>query len=64
MRNRIVEVKKMVGRKIVKGKLYEYEFYTLPLNLYIPKHIVEKFGIKYIIQFDEENGTILIKPER
>lgn len=64
MRSRTVEVKKTIGRKTVKGKTYEYEYYTLPLNLYIPKYMVEKFGTQYLLVLDEENGTITIKPAK
>lgn len=44
MKEREVEAKRLVGKKQVRGKVYEYEYYTLPLNLYIPKSMVEKFG--------------------
>jgi len=62
MKERVVEVKRLVGKKTVRGKTYEYEYYTLPLNLYIPKSMVEKHGTKYYLQVDEENGIITIKP--
>jgi len=51
-----------LAKKLVRGKVYEYEYYTLPLNLYIPKSMVEKFGTKYMLEVDEDNGTITIKP--
>ncbi len=62
MKEREVEAKRLVGKKLVRGKVYEYEYYTLPLNLYIPKSMVEKFGTKYMLEVDEDNGTITIKP--
>lgn len=62
MKEREVEAKRLVGKKLVKGKVYEYEYYTLPLNLYIPKSMIEKFGTKYMLQVDEESGTITIRP--
>ncbi|QKQ99254.1 hypothetical protein GWK48_01560 [Metallosphaera tengchongensis] len=62
MKEREVEAKRLVGKKQVRGKVYEYEYYTLPLNLYIPKSMVEKFGKKYTLQVDEDTGTITIKP--
>ncbi|MCY0873335.1 hypothetical protein D1867_00740 [Acidianus infernus] len=62
MKEREVEAKRLVGKKLVRGKVYEYEYYTLPLNLYIPKSMVEKFGTKYLLEVDEDNGTITIKP--
>ncbi|WP_236752082.1 hypothetical protein [Acidianus sp. HS-5] len=62
MKEREVEAKRLVGKKLVRGKVYEYEYYTLPLNLYIPKSMVEKFGTRYMLEVDEDNGTITIKP--
>ncbi|BAK54432.1 MULTISPECIES: hypothetical protein [Sulfolobaceae] len=62
MKERVVEAKRLVGKKTVRGKTYEYEYYTLPLNLYIPKSMIEKHGTKYLLQVDEESGTITIKP--
>jgi hypothetical protein len=62
MREREVEAKRLIGKKIVKGKKYEYEYYTLPLNIYIPKSMIEKFGTKYKLTFNEAEGTIIIKP--
>ncbi|MEW9491410.1 MAG: hypothetical protein TQ35_0004315 [Candidatus Aramenus sulfurataquae] len=63
MKEREVEAKRLIGKKSVRGKIYEYEYYTLPLNLYIPKSMVEKFGTKYTLEVDEESGTITIKPK-
>jgi len=62
MREREVEAKRLVGKKTVKGKVYEYEYYTLPLNIYIPKSMIEKFGTRYKLTFIESEGTIVIKP--
>ena len=62
MRERVVEAKKLIGRKTVNGKVYEYEYYTLPLNLYIPKTVIEKYGRKFIVRFDEVSGIITIIP--
>jgi len=39
---REVKLKKRVGKKNVNGKEYRYEYYTLPLLLYIPKQIAER----------------------
>jgi len=61
---RVVELRQVVSRKVVNGKTYEYPAYTLPLNLYIPKSMVQKHGTKYYLQVDEETGTITIKPIR
>ncbi|MEM1622926.1 MAG: hypothetical protein QW780_02375 [Sulfolobales archaeon] len=64
VRRREARVKKISGKKSVRGKTYTYEYYTLPLNLYIPKSMVEKWGEEYIIERDEERGMILIKSKK
>ena len=62
MKERVVEIKRLIGKKEKNYRVYEYEYYTLPLNIYIPKSMVEKHGTKYLLQFDEENGIITIRP--
>ncbi|MCX8184989.1 MAG: hypothetical protein RMI56_02175 [Sulfolobales archaeon] len=64
MKRREARVKKISGKKNVRGRTYTYEYYTLPLNLYIPKSMVEKWGEEYIIERDVEKGTILIKSKK
>lgn len=61
---RRVEVRKIIGRKNVKDKVYSYEYFTLSLNLYIPRNIVEKFGADFVIIRDEEQGIITIMPQK
>ena len=61
--DRVVEVKRLVGKKTVKGKTYEYEYYNLPLNLYIPKHMVQKHGTKFLLRYDLESGVITLTPD-
>lgn len=63
MKDREVEIKKMHGKKIINGKTYEYEYFTLPLNLYIPKSIVERYGTKFKLEIDEKTGVIHIRPK-
>jgi hypothetical protein len=63
MRGRDVEAKRLVGKKTVKGKVYEYEYYTLPLNLYLPKSVIEKFGTRFHLEIDEQKGIITIRPK-
>ncbi len=57
---RKVTARRMVGRKAVKDKVYQYEYYTLPLNLYLPKSMVKKWGTEFMLERDEENGRIVI----
>ena len=61
---RSVSARKVMGRKVVNGKTYTYEYYTLPLNLYLPKGMIEKWGIDYIVERDEENGKIVITSKK
>lgn len=60
VRRRTVTARKITGKKTVKDKVYQYEYYTLPLNLYLPKSMVEKWGTEFIIERDEEKGRITI----
>lgn len=64
LRIRRVEVRKIVGRKNVKDRTYNYEYYTLSLNLYIPRSIIERFGSDFIVIRDEEQGVITIIPQK
>ncbi|MCS7108168.1 MAG: hypothetical protein RMH77_00945 [Sulfolobales archaeon] len=64
MTSREVTIRKVIGRKTVKDKVYTYTYYTLPLNLYIPKSVVEKYGMEFIVERDEERGTITIRPKK
>lgn len=60
---RNVTVRKVVGRKVIKDKVYTYTYYTLPLNLYIPKNVIERWGTEFVIERDNEKGTIVIRPK-
>jgi|UniRef100_A0A7C5THI6 hypothetical protein len=61
---RKAEVRKIIGRKNVKDKVYSYEYFTLSLNLYIPRNIIEKFGTDFVVIRDEEQGIITIMPRK
>lgn len=61
---RVVTVRKITGKKNIKSKLYTYEYYTLSLNLYIPKDVVERFGTDFVVVKDEEKNIISIMPRR
>ena len=61
---RLAVARKIIGRKKVKDKIYTYEYYTLPLNLYLPKSMVEKWGTEFIVERDDERGIITIKPKK
>jgi hypothetical protein len=63
-RARIVEVRRIIGKKHVKSKTYSYDYYTLSLNLYVPRNIVEKYGKEYVVIKDEENGIITVMPRK
>ncbi|MEM0453884.1 MAG: hypothetical protein QXO98_04445 [Sulfolobales archaeon] len=64
MTSRDVTIRKVVGKKTVKDKVYTYTYYTLPLNLYIPKSVVDKYGTEFVVEKDDEKGTILIRPKK
>lgn len=59
-----IKARKMIGRKTVRGKQYTYEYYTLLMNLYLPKRYIEKWGTEFTIEIDENEGTIVIKPKK
>ncbi|ABU81212.1 hypothetical protein [Ignicoccus hospitalis] len=56
-------VREVVGKKVVNDKLYKYTYYTLPLNIYIPKHVVHKYGREYIVIINSETGEIRAMPK-
>jgi len=56
-------VREVVGKKVVKDKLYKYTYYTLPLNIYIPKHVVHKYGREYVVIVNTETGEIRAMPK-
>ena len=64
VRIRDARVKEMIGKKVVKGKLYTYTYYTLPLNIYIPKHVVYKYGTDYVVIVNKETGEIRAVPKK
>ena len=61
---RTATARKVIGKKVVKGKVYTYEYFTLPLNLYLPKNMVEKWGTEFIVERDEDRGVITIKAKK
>ena len=63
-RVREARARKVLGRKVVRGKEYTYEYFTLPLNLYLPKSMVEKWGTEFIVEIDEDAGLITIRPKK
>ncbi|UXD21489.1 hypothetical protein IPA_04790 [Ignicoccus pacificus DSM 13166] len=64
VRRRQVKVREVLGRKIVNNKEYKYTYYTLPLNIYIPKHIVERYDRDYILEINPETGEIRAYPKK
>jgi hypothetical protein len=35
----------------------------LPLNLYVKKHVIERWGNEFTIEVDEDTGVICVKPK-
>ncbi|ALU11676.1 hypothetical protein EYM_03630 [Ignicoccus islandicus DSM 13165] len=64
LRRREVKVREVVGRKVVNKKEYRYTYYTLPLNIYIPKHVVEKYDKDYVLEINTETGEIRAFPKK
>lgn len=64
IRVKYVRVRRVVGRKRIKGRVYSYEYYVLSLNLYIPRNIVEKWGDEFVVIKDMERGVITIMPRK
>ena len=64
VRVREAKAREVEGRKIVKGREYKYKYFTLPLNLYLPKSMVEKWGTEFIVEIDDINGVITIKSKK
>ncbi|ESQ22923.1 MAG: hypothetical protein MGAcid_07420 [uncultured Acidilobus sp. MG] len=60
---RHVKAREIKGRKEVGSKVYEYEYFTLPLNLYVKKHVIERWGSEFTIEVDEDTGVICVKPK-
>lgn len=63
MKVRNVKAREMKGRKEVGSKVYEYEYFTLPLNIYVKKHVIERWGGEFTIEMDEDTGVVCIKPK-
>ncbi len=63
-KTRETEAKEIIGKKVLKGKVYSYTYFTLPLNIYLPKHIVEKYGKKFVLRMNTETGEIYIAPKK
>jgi hypothetical protein len=61
---RVVTVRKITGKKSIKDKLYTYEYYTLSLNLYVPKDVVERYGSEFVVIKDEEKNVVSIMPKK
>jgi len=61
---RTASARKVIGKKVVKGKTYIYEYYTLPLNLYLPKNMVERWGTEFIVERNEDEGVIIIRSRK
>ena len=62
VKEKLVLVKKYQGKKEIKGKTYDWEYYVLNLSLYLPKDWVTNWGTKYKLKADENRGVIVIEP--
>lgn len=64
IRVREAKARLVEGRKVVRNKEYRYKYFTLPLNLYLPKSMVERWGTDFIIEINESKGMIIIKSKK
>jgi hypothetical protein len=62
-RKRIAVAKEIIGKKNANGKEYRYTYYVLPLNIYVPKAIIQKWGREFVIEIDWDNEMIKVYPK-
>ncbi|ESQ25473.1 MAG: hypothetical protein OSP8Acid_07890 [uncultured Acidilobus sp. OSP8] len=60
---RHIKAREVKGRKEVGSKVYEYEYFTLPLNIYVKKHVIERWGSEFTVEVDDDLGVICVKPK-
>ncbi len=63
MKTRTVRVREIRGKKTLKGRTYEYVYYTLPLNIYVRKNVIEKWGPEFVVESDPDKGIVIIYPK-
>ncbi len=63
-RLRLVTARRIVGRKKVGDRVYTYEYYTLPLNIYLPRSFVERWGTEFVVLRDDEKGIVVVMPRK
>ena len=61
---RMVEARRIMGKKHVRDKMYSYDYYTLSLNLYVPRNIIEKYGREFVVIKEEGTGVVTIMPKK
>jgi len=64
LRRKVIRVREITGKRIINKREYHYKYYTLSLNIYIPKRMVEKYGRNYIMEFNRDTGELVIRPSR
>jgi len=63
-RVRVVSAREIKGRKVIGEKVYEYVYYTLPLNRCVRRNVIERWGREFIVESDPDNGIVVIKPKK
>ena len=61
---RIVVAKEIKAKKKRGEKVYKYSYYTLFLNIYVPKHIIEKYGKEFVVVIDKDLGIVNVYPKK
>lgn len=57
-----VKAKAIKGKKVVKGKKYEFTYYVIPMLMYVRKHVIESVGDEFIVERDHDRGIVLVYP--
>ncbi len=57
-----VKAKVIKGKKVVKGKKYEFTYYVIPMMMYVRKHVIESVGDEFIVERDHDRGVMLVYP--
>jgi len=60
----IKALKQGIAKKRYKNKVYTYPYYMLTIEKYIPKRIVQKYGLEYVVLFDPATGTVTAMPKK
>jgi len=64
LQRRVVSAREIRARKRRGEKVYEYSYFSILLNIYVPKQVVEKFGKEFIVEVDKDLGIVKVFPKK